>query len=179
MSWARPGGYIECIAPALAHARYAVEVSLHLSDFTADGVQYLALGTPPSDLRAIPSEAPAPEASASDELPTASLRQSAAYSSPGGWALPGEDVEPHAAHAVHVTLLGQQLHGGFAYRCRPSPAYVARSGEQVTEVQGSYVPSMRAVRCVLPVPDLRASTVPLALQLSPSLDGEQASIGRW
>jgi hypothetical protein len=78
---------------------------------------------------------------------------------------------------VTTTLVtGPHLDGGFAYACRPLPRYPAASGGSSGGLPATYVPALRAVRCALAQPSANV-TLPLALTLHVSLDGEQYNAG--
>ena len=86
------------------------------------------------------------------------------------------DEAPATAHAVRALVTGVQLDGGFAYACRPAPSYPTADGTLAVGAPGTYVPAMRAVRCVLP-PPAHSVAMPLAVSLQISLDGAQYNAG--
>ena len=75
--------------------------------------------------------------------------------------------EAPASVAASVVITGLHLHAGFAYACRVQ-RNLQGSAYPVAIVPGSYVPSMRGVRCVVP-PPVSGDNARVAIKVS--LDG--------
>ena len=131
------GGAVACTAPALAHGRYSVQLSLHGARWSGSTDAALFLSDGHAELKATPDEAP----------------------------VAAEPLDPAPPLAMRVLLTGVALHGGFAYTCQARPAYAASDGAMVTAVEGTYAPAVRGVLCELPQPG-RNGTGAINLHLS-------------
>ena len=131
------GGAVACTAPALAHGRYSVQLSLHGARWSGSTDAALFLSDGHAELKATPDEAP----------------------------VAAEPLDPAPPLAMRVLLSGVALHGGFAYTCQVRPAYAAADGAVVTTVKGTYASAVRGVLCELPQPG-RNGTGAIFLHLS-------------
>ena len=113
-------GAVACTAPPLPHGRYAVKLSLHAGEWSDGVVQFLSDGH--EQLKATPDEAP---------------------------VLPGNLTNGSAVPSTRVLLTGVDLHGGFAYACLARPSYLAADGNDVSVVEGTYVPALRRFQSIL------------------------------
>jgi len=161
---------LRCDVLPMPHGRTHLEISLHDTMYSADRTQFITLparheGTA---LRAVPATAPAYFSTPPPPPPLVP------YTGP---VVPPTLAAFMPSRNVTTTLVtGPHLDGGFVYACRPLPRYPAAAGGSSGGLPATYVPALRAVRCALAQPSANV-TLPLALTLHVSLDGEQYNAG--